>query len=98
MSLFVALVLRDKTRNRQRIFRFHKVDHLPVGVGLERRERCEKINRFEDAGLALRVIPDEQYHALGTSISRRAKLRKLVRERCLDAWFVMSDPTGFRIP
>ena len=36
---------------------------MAISIRLKRCKRCEKINRFENAGLALRVIPDEQDHA-----------------------------------
>ena len=65
MLAFAALIIGDEARDRERVlFGFVKVDDLPVNMRLKRSERREEIDRFEHAGLALRIGTGKQNHPL----------------------------------
>jgi len=60
-----------------------EIDQLPVGMGQEGGEGRQEINGFQHTGLALGIVPVSKTTRRGMFISRRAKLRKLVNERCV---------------
>jgi hypothetical protein len=78
MLAVAALIICNQTCHGKRIvFCLREIDDLSVGMSLKRRERRQKIDGFQNAGLALRITAHQHNNPPGNVNIQAGKVTEI---------------------